>query len=93
MDDAADDDIMAAITSGGAGTVLMTKHFLPLLKASHLPVGNRLLASATIPCQGRSCRRRQVRRRADALTISGLSAVAVLSVMTARATTAANGSN
>lgn len=34
LESATDDEIMATITSGGAGTVLMTKHFLPLLRAS-----------------------------------------------------------
>ncbi|MFD4658709.1 SDR family oxidoreductase [Kitasatospora sp. NPDC058444] len=34
---ATDEQIMATVTSGGAGTVLMVKHFLPLLRASERP--------------------------------------------------------
>ncbi|MEW2078041.1 SDR family oxidoreductase [Streptomyces sp. NPDC012403] len=34
---ATDEDILATVTSGGAGTVLMVKHFLPLLRASERP--------------------------------------------------------
>ncbi|WP_329379741.1 SDR family oxidoreductase [Streptomyces sp. NBC_01351] len=32
-----DEEIMATVTSAGVGTVLMTKHFLPLLRASQRP--------------------------------------------------------
>lgn len=37
LDAASDEEITATIASGGAGTVLMTKHFLPLLRASERP--------------------------------------------------------
>ncbi|ASU82289.1 SDR family oxidoreductase [Nocardiopsis gilva YIM 90087] len=47
--DAVDDDITAAITSGGSGTVLMTKHFLPLLRASERPDIVNLISSVASP--------------------------------------------
>lgn len=56
LDAATDDEIMATITSGGAGTVLMTKYFLPLLKASDRPdIVNMISMAASRrsdPCEG-----------------------------------------
>lgn len=53
---ASDEEILATITSGGAGTVLMTKHFLPLLKASGRPDIVNLISAAVSPrsepCRG-----------------------------------------
>jgi NAD(P)-dependent dehydrogenase (short-subunit alcohol dehydrogenase family) len=37
LDDAEDDDIVAAIAGAATGTVLLTKHLLPLLRASARP--------------------------------------------------------
>ncbi|MBB6174593.1 NAD(P)-dependent dehydrogenase (short-subunit alcohol dehydrogenase family) [Nocardiopsis mwathae] len=37
LEEAGDDDIAAAIASGGTGTVLLTKHMLPLLRGSDRP--------------------------------------------------------
>ncbi|TWP48024.1 SDR family oxidoreductase [Lentzea tibetensis] len=47
--DADDTEIMRTITSGVGGTVLMTKHFLPLLKRSSRPDVVTLVSSAATP--------------------------------------------
>ena len=52
---ASDDEILATITSGGAGTILMTKHFLPLLKVSGRPDIVNMISAAVSP-RSESCR-------------------------------------
>ncbi|MFG2906703.1 SDR family oxidoreductase [Kitasatospora sp. NPDC048286] len=44
-----DEQIVATITSGGAGTVLMVKHFLPLLRASERPDIVNMVSVAASP--------------------------------------------
>ncbi|MEU1285613.1 SDR family oxidoreductase [Kitasatospora sp. NPDC005856] len=46
---ATDEQILATITSGGAGTVLMVKHFLPLLRASERPDIVNMVSVAASP--------------------------------------------
>lgn len=48
LESASDEEIMATVGSGGTGTVLVTKHFLPLLRASQRPdIVNLVSAVAT----------------------------------------------
>ncbi|CAM3625814.1 SDR family oxidoreductase [Nocardiopsis rhodophaea] len=49
LDAVGDDEITATIASGGSGTVLMTKHFLPLLRASERPDIVNLISSVASP--------------------------------------------
>jgi NAD(P)-dependent dehydrogenase (short-subunit alcohol dehydrogenase family) len=56
FESADDEEIMQTITSGAAGTVLMAKHFLPLLRASQRPDIVNMVSSAALPnfygCKG-----------------------------------------
>ena len=52
---APDDEILATITSGSAGTILMTKHFLPLLRRSSKPDIVNMISAAVSP-RSESCR-------------------------------------
>ncbi|MDX6368717.1 MAG: hypothetical protein QOG93_219 [Gaiellaceae bacterium] len=56
LDSAEDDEIVATVTAGGAGTILMTKSFLPLLTASQRPDIVTMVSSAAFPnyhaCRG-----------------------------------------
>ncbi|MFB7511226.1 SDR family oxidoreductase [Streptomyces broussonetiae] len=56
LDAATDDEITATIASGGTGTVLMAKHFLPLLRGSERPdIVNMISMAASRrsdPCGG-----------------------------------------
>jgi NAD(P)-dependent dehydrogenase (short-subunit alcohol dehydrogenase family) len=49
LDSADDQQIVDTITSGGAGTVLMVKHFLPLLTASTRPDIVTMVSTAALP--------------------------------------------
>ena len=56
FEEASDDEIVNAITSGAAGMVLMVKHFLPLLRESSSPdIFNIVSSSAqsnSVSCEG-----------------------------------------
>lgn len=56
IESASDEDIVSTITSGGAGTVLMVKHFMPLLSASPQPDIVTMVSTAALPnvdgCRG-----------------------------------------
>ena len=49
LDSADDQQIVDTITSGGAGTVLMVKHFLPLLSASSRPAIVTMVSAVALP--------------------------------------------
>jgi NAD(P)-dependent dehydrogenase (short-subunit alcohol dehydrogenase family) len=49
IESVSDEEIMSTISSGAVGTVLMVKHFLPLLRASSQPDIVNMISSAALP--------------------------------------------
>ncbi|MEV0651016.1 SDR family oxidoreductase [Phytomonospora sp. NPDC050363] len=54
LGDATDDEIVATISAGATGTLLLTRHLLPLLKASPRPDVVTIVSAAGEPGQHRS---------------------------------------